>query len=319
MEIIIQLLLLAFGFLLLTKGADWFVDGAASIAQRLHIPQLIIGLTIVAMGTSAPEAAVSISAALKGNADITVGNIIGSNLMNILVILGLTAAITSLKVARSATRVEIPFMLGIFVLFMFLGLDGEVVLWEGILLWVLFIAYLVYLYMAARKEQMQPDDGSSAASGSDNEAVSRSLVISIIATIGGMAIIMWGSDIAVEAATVLATLLGFSQRFIGLTIVALGTSLPELVTSVTAAIKGNADIAIGNIIGSCIFNILFVLSTSALIVPIPFSSALIPDAIAAANAALLLFFLTFRTKKLNRPSGLILLAGYAIYFMFVLL
>ena len=395
MGIIIQLLILAFGFLLLTKGADWFVGGAASIAERLRIPQLIIGLTVVAIGTSAPEAAVSISAALKGTADITIGNIIGSNLMNILVILGLAAVIVPLNVARSAIRVEIPFMIGIFILFIALGLDGTVGLFDGAVLWVLFIAYLVYLYVSARKlagasgssetgstgdvdissaspdaascneespgsagavdvgisdvanassngdvvpvnddlqadegslvnGESRSDEGSSVACGGalpdDGSAAKQiSLLKATAAVVGGSIIIIWGSDIAVEAATVLARQLGFSERFIGLTIVALGTSLPELVTSVTAATRGKADIAVGNIIGSCLFNILFVLGTSALIIPITFSAELLPDALAAAMSAMILWLFSFRAKKLSRPAGIIMLVCYAMYFFFVLI
>ena len=229
MEIIIQLALLAFGFLMLVKGADWFVEGAAGIAEKFGIPQLVVGLTIVAMGTSAPEAAVSITAAMKENADITVGNVVGSNILNILIILGITSAIVTVAVAKSTVKIEIP-----------------------------------------------------------------------------------------DAATAIAKAVGVSQRFIGLTIVALGTSLPELVTSVSAARKGKADIAIGNIVGSNIFNILFVVGTTALITPVVFASNFLIDTAIAAAAGLLLWICVVKDRKLSRPGGILMLLCYGGYFIYLL-
>lgn len=236
MEILLQLLLLVVGFCMLVKGADWFVDGAAGIAEKFGIPHLVVGLTIVAMGTSAPEAAVSITAALKGNAGITIGNIVGSNILNILVILGVASVIVPIAVAKSTVKVEIPFMLVITILLLVLGGTGnEIVLWEGVVLWIAFILYLAYLFrMAAKNKVEAPED-------MEEKPVWKLLLLVVV----GLGLIMLGSNLAVDAATEIARILGMSDRLIGLTIVALGTSLPELVTSVSAARKGKADIEIG--------------------------------------------------------------------------
>jgi len=305
--IFLQLVLLAAGFVMLINGADWFVDGAAGIARKMGIPQLVVGLTIVAMGTSAPEAAVSVTASLKGSADIAIGNVWGSNIINILVILGLTAVITSVAIQKSTLKIEIPFMLGISVVLIWLGSTGEVVSrLEGVILWSLFIVYLVYLYFLAKKGH------------EEDEEVTMSTWKLILLTIIGGVIIVWGSDVTVDAATAIAKILGMSDRFIGLTIVALGTSLPELVTSVTAARKGNADIAIGNIVGSNIFNVLFVIGTSALITPVPYVSSFIVDGIIAVAAGVLLWIAVFRKMELRRPWGIVMLLGYAAYFVYLL-
>lgn len=303
MGILLQLVLLAIGFLMLVKGADWFVDGASGIATKFKIPQLVIGLTIVAMGTSAPEAAVSISAALGGNADITIGNIVGSNILNVLVILGLSAAITPLLVSKSTVRVDIPVTL-LASLLLFLGLDGVLNIWEGVLLLVVFLAYMAYLFVVTLKQKdVEPE-----------EIKELPIWKAVFFTVIGLGLIVWGSNVTVDAATKLATMWGMSPRFIGLTIVALGTSLPELFTSVMAARKGNADIAIGNIVGSNLFNILFVVGLSALITPVPFQANFIFDTIIATAAVVLLWICCAKDKKLHRWAGWLFLLGYAAYF-----
>ena len=304
---LIQVLLLIAGFILLVKGADWFVDGASAIAEKLKIPQLIIGLTIVAMGTSAPEAAVSISAALKGNADITIWNIVGSNIMNILIILGLSAAITPIAVEQSTIRRDMPFLLGISLLLIMQGWDGSITRFDGLIMLVLFAAYLIFLLVKARR-QLQQDSIN---------AIQRSFW-QIPLTVIGLAAIVIGSNMAVDAACAIARLLGISERFIGLTIVALGTSLPELFTSVIAARKGNADIAIGNIIGSNVFNILFVVGLSAVIVPVPFAAAFRFDSVVSIAAAVFLLICCARSSSLKRWHGILMLAGYLAYFMIIL-
>lgn len=309
MDIIINIGLLVAGFVMLIKGADWFVDGACGIAKRLGIPELVIGLTIVAMGTSAPEAAVSISAAFKGSADITIGNIVGSNILNILIILGLTALVTSLSVATSTIRIEIPFVLATTLILMFMGKDGAVTFTDGIILWILFIVYLVYLFHLSKA-----DSGVEAEHVDEFQEEPMTLLRAFILVLFGIALIVLGSNIAVDGATDLARLFGLSERFIGLTIVALGTSLPELVTSISAARKGNADIAIGNIVGSNIFNILFVVGTSAIIIDVPFSQAFTPDMCVATGAVLLLWLCCVLFKKLNRFGGVLMLIGYGLYF-----
>ena len=313
MDILLQFGLLVLGFVMLIKGADWFVDGAAGIASKLGIPQLIIGLTIVAMGTSAPEAAVSISSAMKGSADITIGNVVGSNIMNVLVILGLTASIVAIKVAKSTVRIEIPFMIGISALLLALGMTGNVITFvEGVVLWIAFIAYLAYLFVMAKKGKEKSEEETA------NDGKKKPLWLLAVLIAVGAAMIVLGSNFAVDGASAIATAFGLSERFIGLTIVALGTSLPELVTSVTAAKKGNADIAIGNIVGSNIFNILFVVGTTALITPVAFAPNFLIDSLVGIGAAVLLWIGCFRKNQLGRAAGIIMLLGYAAYFVYLL-
>ncbi len=308
MDIFIAVLLLIAGFALLIKGADWFVDGAAGIAARFGIPQLVIGLTIVAMGTSAPEAAVSITAAKSGNAGITIGNVLGSNIMNILVILGITSVITAIAVQKSTIRYELPFMLVITLLLMWLGWTGnEIVFWEGVVLWVFFLIYLTYLFIMAKKGQAD-----------EEEEKNRALWLQIAMLVAGVAGIVLGSDLTVDNASKIAAALGMDDRLIGLTIVAFGTSLPELVTSITAATKGKADIAIGNIVGSNIFNILFVVGTTALITPVTFKSSFLVDSVVAIAAGVLLWIGVWKEQKLKRPVGIIMLVAYAAYFIYLL-
>ena len=307
MAILIQILLLALGFTMLIKGADWFVDGASGIATKFGIPQLVIGLTIVAMGTSAPEAAVSISAAIGGSADITIGNIVGSNILNIFIILGISAVITTLAVASSTIKYETPFMILVTVLLIVLGLDGTIGLIDGIILIIAFIAYLTYLFIMAKKNKEEQPEARPIA-----------IWKAILLTIIGLALIILGSNVTVDAATAIATAFGVSERFIGLTIVALGTSLPELFTSVSAARKHNADIAIGNIVGSNIFNILFVVGLSSVIIPVPFASNFIFDTIVAIVAAALLLVCCLKTKSLKRWAGILMLICYAAYFIMIL-
>ena len=309
MEILLQFGLLVVGFFMLGKGADWFVEGAASIATRFGIPQLVIGLTIVAMGTSTPEAAVSLAAALKGSADITIGNVVGSNILNVLVILGTSAAMTRLNVAKSTIKIEIPFMIAVTALLYVQGLDGVVTLIDGALLAAVFGAYLFYLYIFTK--QADPIEESEEIAGYP-------IGQALLWTVAGLALIMTGSNVTVGAATEIATYAGLSERFIGLTIVALGTSLPELFTSVTAARKGNADIAIGNIVGSNIFNILFVVGFSALITPVAFAKAFEFDMWVALGSSFALFLFVLPTKALERWGGIAMLVSYAAYLWYIL-
>ena len=310
MDMLVQILLLVVGFVMLIKGADWFVEGASAIAAKFGIPQLVIGLTIVAMGTSAPEAAVSITAALNDNAGITIGNVVGSNILNVLVILGVASVITTLAVAKSTIRYEMPFMIAVTVVLLVLGLDGKVGRIDGVIIWALFIVYMVYLFMLAKK-------GMNGAT-EEEKPKDVSLVKAIILTIIGFALIIFGSDVTVDAATEIAKMIGVDDRIIGLTIVALGTSLPELCASAVAAKKGKADIAIGNIVGSNLFNILFVVGTSALIVPVPFQSAFRIDMAVAIGAAVMLFLFSLKDKCLKRWAGITLLIGYAGYFVYLI-
>ena len=309
MHMLIELVLLVIGFVMLIKGADIFVEGAAGIAAKFGIPQLVIGLTIVAMGTSAPEAAVSIAAAFKGTADITIGNVVGSNIINILVILGVTALIVAVAVQQSTVRYEIPFVILVTIVLLVMGaLDGKIGRLDGVILWALFIVYLIYLFLMAKHGREEEETQMDAP-------VWKLLLFVVI----GAALIVIGADVSVDAASEIARVIGLSERFIGLTIVALGTSLPELCTSVVAARKGNADLAIGNIVGSNIFNILFVVGTTALIIPVPFNSAFVVDTAVAIGAAVLLWVCVFRKKKLTRPGGILMLAAYAGYFAYLMM
>lgn len=309
MELLFAVVLLAAGFVMLIKGADWFVDGSAGIAARFGIPQLVIGLTIVAMGTSAPEAAVSITAAMSGNAGITIGNVIGSNILNVLLILGITAVIIAVPVQHSTVKWEMPFMHVITIVLAVLGMsDGKITRIEGVILWALFIVYLLYLFRMAKNN------------GNDDEEEKhlplwKQLLMLAIGIVG----IVLGSDLTVDNATIIAETLGMDDRLIGLTIVAFGTSLPELVTSVTAAKKGKADIAIGNIVGSNVFNILFVVGTTALITPVVFKTGFLIDSAVALAAGLILWFGVMKDHKLKRPVGIVMLVAYAAYFIYLLL
>ena len=314
MAVVIQLALLAAGFVLLVKGADWFVEGASRLAERFGIPQLVIGLTIVAMGTSLPEAAVSISAALKGSAEITIGNIVGSNIMNVLLILGLTALIRPIAVQRSTMRYEIPYVILVSAVLWGLGsMDDRMLrVSDGLILWGLMLLYLAYLLGMAKRGAPLPEE---AVEDKDKPMPIWRMLLMIV--LGGVMIVL-GSDLAVDAATELALIFGMSERLIGLTIVAFGTSLPELVTSVTAAIKGKADIAVGNIVGSNIFNILFVVGTSALITPVEYAADFFVDSVVCIASAVLLWLCVFRKKRLGRLGGAVMLGCYAGYFIYLI-
>ena len=303
-----QVVMLIVGFVLLVKGADRFVEGAASVAKRMGIPQLVIGLTIVAMGTSMPEAAVSITSAMNGSAGITIGNVVGSNILNILIILGITAVITNVGIQKTTFCYEIPFMIGITVLLMIFGItDSALTFKEGVIFWLLFLVFLGYLFVISRKGEAQ-EEGETK-----DIPVWKCL---LLIAIGGVLVVK-GSDLAVEGASAIARYFGISERFIGLTIVALGTSLPELVTSVTAARKGNTGIAIGNIVGSNIFNILFVAGTTALICDVPFEEKFIVDTAVAVFSGVLLWVGTIRHKELRKPCGIMMLLCYGAYFAYL--
>ena len=305
-EIIKQLAILIVGFTLLVKGADLFVDGASGIAKKFGISELIIGLTIVAMGTSAPEAAVSIAAAAKGSAGISIGNVIGSNIMNIFIILGVVAAIVPLKIERSTVRYEMPFTILVTAVFVLMGRDGLITRLDGAILWAGLLLYIAYLLRQAKQKPAEAPQAETTA-----EAPSIWKLIAL--TIAGLVVILVSSDYAVDAAVALAKIFNISDRVIGLTIVALGTSLPELVTSVTAALRGNADLAVGNVVGSCIFNLLFVLGTSALILPIPCAPKFLSDAYVAVGATVLLLIFGYTQMKIARWEGALLVACYAAY------
>lgn len=296
---------LILGFLLLIKGADWFVDGAVSIAKKFKIPTLVIGLTIVAFGTSAPEAAVSITAALKNNAEIAIGNVVGSNILNIALIVGLTALIIPIAVQDSTIKKEIPFTILSTLLLISLAVDGKVTFWDGIVFLLFFIIFLTYLWELSKNKS--PDLVEE-----EPEKI-RSIPTSILWLLIGLIGIVLGSRFTVNASITIATWLGLSERFIGLTIVAFGTSLPELVTSVTAALKGENDIAVGNVVGSNLFNLLFILGSTAVISPIPFRPEFMRDTLISIAYTVVLLFFSLTGKKITRIEGGILLLTYGFY------
>lgn len=312
---LIQIAYLIGGFILLIKGADIFVEGASKLAAKLNIPPIVIGLTIIAFGTSAPEAAISITSAMSGNVDLAVGNVIGSNIMNVLLILGISGCIARLKVNNNTYRYEIPFVMAITLILLVLGKFGESVdRLDGMILWALFLLFLFYLYRLVKKGEDVPIDEVEELDEKDTLFRLGFMIIL------GIAAIVIGSNMTINSATYIAKEIGISQRLIGLTIIAFGTSLPELVTSMTAAWKGKSDLAIGNIIGSNIFNILFVLGTTALISPaaITFESGFIIDGIVAIGALFLLYVFIDDGYHLKKSGAIIMLVGYIAYFISVL-
>lgn len=314
MELFLNILLLIAGFALLIKGADFFVDGASGIADKFGIPQIIIGLTIVALGTSAPEAAVSITAAFNQNTGVAIGNVIGSNILNILIILGVTSCIIPLTVQKNTLRYEIPFVIFITVLLVVMGgLLGELGLIAGIILLAVFAVFFVYLIRTSKNGGGEEE--------SEEPKKKKPVWLLILMTLLGLVGIILGSNFTVDGATVIAKTFGMSDRLIGLTIVALGTSLPELVTSIVAGKKGNSDIAVGNVVGSNIFNILFVLGLTAVICPIPYEPKFIIDGIIAISAAILLLLCIIfdKEKKIRRWGGITMLVCYAGYFVYLIM
>ncbi|MCM1461097.1 MAG: calcium/sodium antiporter [Bacteroides sp.] len=307
--------ILILGFVMLIKGADLFVDGVSKVAAKMKIPLIVIGLTIVAFGTSAPEAAISINSAVQGNAGISVGNVVGSNIMNVLLILGISALFAPLPVKKTTFRYEIPFVILITIIFAVLGtIGGSIGKLDAILLLALFALFFVYLILLSKKGG---DAGEDVPALTEKDTVPKMIVLILI----GLVAIVLGSDFTVTGATAIAEALRVDDRIIGLTIVAFGTSLPELVTSVTAARKKQTDIAIGNIIGSNIFNVLFVVGLAGVVSPIPidFWASFLVDSLIAAAAALLLWLLVMKDQKLSKTGGIVMLVGYAAYFIYLIM
>ena len=315
MQIVFALVALVVGFVLLVKGADWFVEGSAGIANKFGIPQIVIGLTIVAMGTSMPEAAVSISAALRGSAEITIGNVVGSNIMNILVILGLTAVVCQIAVQKTTIHYEIPMVIGVTILLAVMGLQNNIISRaEGVILLACMVVYMLYLLRLAKRGVVENEEMDAYAKQVSFGRLILLVVVGVAAIIFVLKTFTPG-----DPASAIARIFGISERFIGLTIVAFGTSLPELVTSVAAARRGNSDIAVGNIVGSNLFNIMFVVGITAVIVPVVYQPTFRVDSIVAVAAAVLLLVCVYRGRVLKRRHGLLMLACYGGYFAYLLL
>ena len=308
--IILQVVLLIVGFVFLIKGSDFFVDGASSIASILRIPTIIVGLTIVAFGTSAPEAAVSITSSLTGINAMAVSNVIGSNLFNILMVIGIAALLSELLMEKKVLDKDLPFLVGITILFaIFIIVGWDITNIEGIILLLILIAYIIYLVHDARK------------SNEANEVEKPKLTLpkSIVFIIVGLAGIIIGGDLVVDSASTIAMALGMSETLVGLTIVAIGTSLPELVTSITALKKGENQLVIGNVIGSNIFNILFVLGASSAISAIPLDSSMLIDVIFMIAVTILCFIFGKTQDKYDKREGAILVILFIAYMAFAIL
>lgn len=298
--------LLILGFVLLVKGADFFVDGASSVAKLLKIPSVIIGLTIAAIGTSAPEAAVSISAGLSGNSDIALSNVVGSNMFNLLVVIGVSAVICPIVTEKAILTRDIWWGLGAAVVLFVMMLDMEISRVEGILLLCGIITYIVILVRSALKNRTQGEDVKTM-----------SPLKSVLCIVGGLAAVAIGGDLVVDNAVLIAKAIGMSETFIGLTIIAMGTSLPELVTSIVAAKKGDSGLALGNVIGSNIFNILFILGMASALTPINASPTLLVDVGIIAVSTLVVYVFGKTGNKTTRWEGAACLAIYAAYAAYI--
>lgn len=326
-------ILLLIGFVLLVKGADYFVDGSSNIAKKLRIPSLIIGLTIVAFGTSAPEAAVSITASINGQNGMAIGNVIGSNIFNLLMVIGASGIIKPLLVEKSILSREFPFTLLISIILIILSSDilffnssiNTINRIDGIILLILFIVFLYYLINSAmknRKESLCDTETSADLDMSNIKSIEKSntMIKSILISVIGIAAIIFGGNLVVDSASNIASSFGVNDQLIGLTIVSIGTSLPEFVTSIIAATKGESDLALGNVLGSNIFNILFVIGASALISPMTVDPKLIINGAIMILSTILVYFYAYRKNDISKFESItlsLLYFGYMGYLIFI--
>ncbi len=319
---------LVIGFVLLIKGADYFVDGSSSVAKLLRVPTIVIGLTVVAFGTSMPEASVSITAALAGKNDLAVSNVIGSNIFNLLVVLGASACVRPLQAKWSVLKKEFPFsiLITVVLLIAIVGVNVGSVMDSGAVFvlgraggLVLFALFVIFLVSTVRDAMKSRNDAAvnEELANEEYEIFSKSKSAVYIAV--GMCGIIFGGDLVVDSASKIAEQFGMSQTFIGLTVVALGTSLPELVTSMVAARKGENDLALGNVVGSNIFNILLILGTSAAIKPITVNVLAVYDTVILIVASLIVYVSAVSRKGISRKEGILFLAVYLGYFAYILL
>ena len=311
--IILNLLLLVLGMFFMIKGADYFVEGASNIAKLLKIPSLIIGLTLVSIGTSAPELSVSIQSSLAGNTDLSFGNVIGSNIFNVFIVIGASALFTTLVVSKEVEKFDIPILLGIYallVVFAFVVTPLQIELWEGIIIFSLFIIYTAYLIIRAKLNPSQEEE-------KDDEK-KKPWWLNLILVAVGLAGIIVGGNLVVNNASEIATTLGMSKMLVGLTIVAIGTSLPELVTSMVAAKKGENDIAIGNAIGSSLFNIVLILGSASMICPVGLELVQLVDVIVMIISVVLVFLFAFKSYKIKKWQGILFIAIYIVYFVYII-
>lgn len=314
MEMLKSIVLLLVGFILLIKGADFFVEGSSSVAKSLRIPSMIVGLTIVAMGTSLPELAVSVTASLAGNNALAVSNVIGSNIFNLMLVCGACALFAPLIVQKNTLKKEIPLSVVCVVLLLVLGLFGmEIGRTDGVILLILFIGFLVWMIKSALKAHAE----SANLEESDNEYKIYPAWVCVIYIVGGAVAIKFGGDFVVDGASAVAMKAGLSQNLVGLTIVAMGTSLPEFVTSVVAARKNEVDMAFGNVIGSNIFNILFILGLTAAISPVTFIMENVVDSVLLVLVSILVWVFAWSRLHIEKKEGVVLLALYAAYLVYI--
>ena len=309
----INLILLLIGLGLVVLGADWLVNGASSIARRAGISEFVIGLTIVGFGTSCPELVVSLTGAIEGNSDISVGNVVGSNIFNALFILGLTALVLPVGMTDKNRRIDIPITLVVTILLVVLGITGSmsgpvISRWEGVVMLLVFSVYLFYCFKSDSKDEF-----------SETQQATLSFPKAIALTLTGLAGLIFGGDLFVDSATALARQIGVSDKFIAVTILAGGTSLPELATSLTAAIKGKEQLALGNILGSNVFNAMLILGLSSIITPLSFASMTVVDiaALILSSVLLLIWAYTGRRNRIYRWEGAVMLLCYVAYNVFL--
>ncbi len=303
MAILLNIVLIIVGVSLVLNGADWLTKGASALARRMNIPEMVIGLTIVAAGTSAPELFVSLVSALKGTPDMAVGNVVGSNTMNCMLIVGVAAMVAPMVISRSTVKKDIPFSVGASVLLLFLAFDGFLSIIDGILLLLGFAAFMTYTLMQAKKGKTESEGEQQPIGPWKSVAL---LLIGLVALIGG-------SNIFVDSASSVAYSLDISEGMVGLTIVAGGTSLPELATSVVAARKGQSAIAIGNVIGSNVFNILLILGLTATISPLEIEGITTLDMAVMLLSVSLVWLFSFTRYTVERWEGAVLVTGYLVY------
>lgn len=307
---ILDIGILFIGFIFLIKGADFFVDGASNVAELFKIPAVVIGLTIVAFGTSAPEASVSIQAALNGSNDIALSNVIGSNIFNLAVCLGISSMMVALPVSKSIIKKDMPFLMAISALLMVFSMTGYTInRYEGLILLALIIIYVVYMIVDVLKQETMDD--------ANDEIMPLGKCILYIFL--GLAGIMFGGDFVVSSAQNIALTLGLSEKLVGLTIVSVGTSLPELVTSIVAARKNQVDIAVGNVVGSCIFNILFILGSTTSLLALNVDPILMIDLSISFVIAICVYLFSFKDAKITRGQGLILLIIFIAYMAYIII
>lgn len=312
------LILLVIGFVFLIKGADFFVEGASAVAKKLHVPALVIGMTIVAMGTSLPELSVSVTASIAGSNQLAIGNVVGSNIFNLMVVLGSCALFSALEVSDDTIKKDLPFSIICTVALMVMGIIGNSVGHiDGAILLVLFIIFLASMLRAAKKSRTTA--AAIAEEEAENEIVDIPTWLCIIYIIGGAVAIKYGGDWVVDSCTTLALKFGMSETLVGLTIVALGTSLPELVTSIVAAKKNELDMAIGNVVGSNIFNVLLILGTAGAISPMTFLTVNAIDTLILVAFSVIVGLMCLKKKNLNKANGIVMLLLYAVYLGYIIL